>query len=86
MSHYSGKFFQSASLISLVSADQLLLSQAWYNNNDFFFFKAAIFNPPWLYNPTGKFKGYPFRTQHHGNSLSGFSDHFRVFALFALQE
>ena len=66
--------------------DQLLLSPAWYNNKDFFFFKAAIFNPPWLYNPTGKYKGYPFRTQHHGNSISGFSDHFPVFALFALQE
>lgn len=66
--------------------DQLLLSPAWYNNKDFFFFKAEIFDPPWLYNPSGKYKGYPFRTQHQGNYISGFSDHFPVYALFVLRE
>ena len=65
--------------------DQLLLSPTWINDTDFFFLNANIFNPLWLQTPRGRYKVYPFRTHVNGSQLEGFSDHFPVYALFAMR-
>jgi len=59
--------------------DQVLISPAWMPpNGGLQFKKARIFNPHWLYTPSGRYKNYPYRTQKRGRFLRGFSDHFPV--------
>ena len=65
--------------------DQILLSTHWLQDPNFFFLKAAVYNPPWLIAKEGRYKGYPFRTKSRGSILEGYSDHFPVFAIFALR-
>ena len=48
-------------------------------------FKAGIFNKPYLANPKGQFKGYPFRSFNNGSFTGGYSDHFPVY-LFLIKE
>ncbi|WP_150451107.1 endonuclease/exonuclease/phosphatase family protein [Arenibacter lacus] len=43
------------------------------------FWKAGIFNPPYLIDPKGQYKGYPLRTYANGNYVGGYSDHFPVY-------
>ena len=43
--------------------------------------KTAVFNPPYLRNPNGKYKGYPFRNEIQGTQLEGYSDHFPVYVV-----
>ena len=43
------------------------------------FWKAGIFNPSYLVNPKGRYKGYPFRSMSNGNYTWGYSDHFPVY-------
>lgn len=43
--------------------------------------KTALFYPLWLQTPKGKYRGYPWRTQHAERQFKGFSDHFPVYAL-----
>lgn len=43
------------------------------------FHQAHIFNPPYLYQQSGQFKGYPFRTYVGSNYAGGYSDHFPVY-------
>jgi len=43
------------------------------------FWKAGIFTPPYLFDTTGKYKGYPLRTYAGGNYIGGYSDHFPVY-------
>lgn len=43
------------------------------------FYKAGIFNPTYLSNPRGRYKGYPFRSYADGGFTGGYSDHFPVF-------
>ena len=47
------------------------------------YLNAKIYNPDYLKNPKGKYKGYPFRNQITGNSLKGYSDHFPVYMVIA---
>ena len=61
--------------------DQILLSQNWKSKKGAVFIKSAVFNPPFLRNPEGKFRGYPYRTNVSGNTLNGYSDHFPVYVL-----
>ena len=59
--------------------DQVLISPAWMPpNGGLRFKKARIFNPHWLYTPSGRYKNYPYRTQKRGRFLRGYSDHFPV--------
>lgn len=44
------------------------------------FWKAGIFNKPYLINKEGRYKGYPFRSFSGGRFLNGYSDHFPVYA------
>ena len=43
------------------------------------YWKAGIYNPNYLKNTSGKYKGYPFRTYAGTTYLGGFSDHFPVY-------
>jgi len=45
------------------------------------FYKSGIYNPPYLANPRGRYKGYPYRAYADGGFTGGYSDHFPVFAL-----
>lgn len=40
------------------------------------FWKAQVFNPPYLITPTGKKKGYPLRSFDGNRWQNGFADHF----------
>ncbi|GGW25288.1 endonuclease/exonuclease/phosphatase family protein [Arenibacter certesii] len=43
------------------------------------FWKAGIYNPSYLIDKKGRYKGYPLRTYANGNYVGGYSDHFPVF-------
>ena len=58
--------------------DQIMLSEQFVKPdfNSFHFWKAGIFNKPYLIQMTGQYKGYPLR---HSINEEGFSDHFAVY-------
>ena len=61
--------------------DQILISEQFISKdkNDygsFKYWKAGIYNKPFLIQKTGQYKGYPLRNQ---NNVPGFSDHFPVY-------
>ncbi|HIP49635.1 MAG TPA: endonuclease/exonuclease/phosphatase family protein [Lutibacter sp.] len=43
------------------------------------FYKANIFNPNYLTNPKGRYKGYPFRSFANSSFTGGYSDHYPVY-------
>ncbi len=47
----------------------------------FQYYKAFVFNKPYLRADYGNFKGYPFRTYSGSTYTAGYSDHFAVFVL-----
>lgn len=49
------------------------------NDTGYQFYKAGIFNKPFLITATGQFKGYPARTYGYSGYEGGFSDHFPVY-------
>lgn len=49
------------------------------------FWKAGIYNKPYLINKEGRFKGYPFRSFSNGRFTGGYSDHFPVYAYLLRQ-
>ncbi len=62
--------------------DQLLVSDSFLpikkNADKLFFFKAEIYNPPYLSNLSGKYRGYPKRSFVNNRFSNGFSDHYPV--------
>jgi len=50
--------------------------------NNWQFWKAGIYNKPYLINKEGRYKGYPFRSFAGGRFLGGYSDHFAVYTYF----
>ena len=61
--------------------DQIMVSQQFISKdkNDygsFKYWKAGIYNKPFLIQKTGQYKGYPLGNQ---NNVPGFSDHFPVY-------
>lgn len=58
--------------------DQILMTQTLLRKDysTYQFWKAGIFSPSYLIQPTGAYKGYPLR--HSANEV-GFSDHFPVY-------
>lgn len=48
----------------------------------FQYYKAVVFNKPYLKSDFGNFKGYPFRTYSGGTYTAGYSDHFPVYSIF----
>lgn len=57
----------------IVSAGLVRKKQSGYR-----FYKATVFNKPYLIQKTGQYKGYPFRTFDFDNYMSGYSDHLPV--------
>lgn len=78
---------------SLAYRDQwFLFDQILYSPESFsqtfggsFWYQALIFNPHWLRTPQGKYQNYPYRMDTSGMELQGFSDHFPVLLLGAIE-
>jgi len=64
--------------------DQMILTEPLVKDDfkTWGFWKANVFNRPFLVQQTGQYKGYPLR---NGNGEPGFSDHFAVY-LYLLKE
>lgn len=64
--------------------DQVLISHTLIEKRDdnFYYWKSAIHNPPYLIQPMGHYRGYPFRTFDFDEYISGYSDHFPVVSYF----
>ena len=45
------------------------------------YYQTQIYNPPYMYQKTGRFRGYPFRAFVGGRYMGGYSDHFPVYML-----
>ena len=60
--------------------DQIILSATFVTTNKQFdsykLYQANIFNPKFLINANGRFKGYPKRSFSYGKYTGGYSDHF----------
>jgi len=63
--------------------DQIYMtSPALAKNKDYTnwqFYKANIYNPNYLTNPKGRYKGYPFRSFANNSFTGGYSDHYPVY-------
>lgn len=61
--------------------DQIILSDALLKNDysSYRFYQAGIYNKPYLSNPRGRYKGYPYRSFANGSYTGGYSDHFPVY-------
>lgn len=68
--------------------DQIFFTQELLkeDKSSYRFWKAGIFNPPYLTSTTGKYKGYPFRSMSYGNYTWGYSDHFPVYVYLIREE
>ena len=58
--------------------DQVLLTPSFLGEDfsTWRYFKAEVFNAPFLRQSSGRFQGYPFRSYGGGVYLGGYSDHF----------
>lgn len=58
--------------------DQIMVSESLIRKDysSFQYWKAGIYNKPYMITTTGQYKGYPLR---HGANEVGFSDHFPVY-------
>jgi hypothetical protein len=65
--------------------DQVIMTQSLIYNEGFRFHEARVFNKPFLRQPTGRFKDYPFRSYGGGVYLGGYSDHFPAY-IFLVKE
>ncbi|HMO38278.1 MAG TPA: endonuclease/exonuclease/phosphatase family protein [Saprospiraceae bacterium] len=67
--------------------DQIIISYGPINEQagGYRFHQAHVHNKPYLFQPSGHFKGYPFRTFAGSTYLGGYSDHFPVY-LYLLKE
>jgi endonuclease/exonuclease/phosphatase family metal-dependent hydrolase len=61
--------------------DQMIISAELTKKDytSYRFYKAGIYNPSYLTNPKGQYKGYPYRSFGNGSFTGGYSDHFPVF-------
>ncbi|HSF89738.1 MAG TPA: hypothetical protein VLA46_09995 [Saprospiraceae bacterium] len=67
--------------------DQIILSSDLATSpTGFRYYKAAVFNPPYLTQKSGNFKGYPQRTFTNGVYAGGYSDHFPVYVLLVKEK
>lgn len=61
--------------------DQIIVSKGLIDKNysSYQYYKAGIFNPKYLVESKGKYKGYPYRSYTRGQYIGGYSDHFPVY-------
>lgn len=64
--------------------DQMIVSEPFIRNDysSYRYWKAGVYNKPFLVQTSGQFKGYPLR---NSNGEPGFSDHFPVY-LYLIKE
>ncbi|UZO81817.1 endonuclease/exonuclease/phosphatase family protein [Aquimarina sp. ERC-38] len=62
--------------------DQLIFSKSFVDKDftTYQLYKTAIFNPLYLSNTSGKYKGYPFRSMVGHRFTGGYSDHYPVYS------
>ncbi len=67
--------------------DQIFFTSSLLDPQDgtYRFWKAAVFDAPYLISTKGNYKGYPFRTYAGGSYTGGYSDHFPVY-LYLIKE
>lgn len=62
--------------------DQIMMTPAYVLNKvGFHYYKAVVFNKPFLAQKDGRFKGYPWRSFAGGAYLGGYSDHFPTYII-----
>jgi endonuclease/exonuclease/phosphatase family metal-dependent hydrolase len=68
--------------------DQVLLNHNWLSGDrqTWQYYSARVFNPPFLRNDYGRFKGYPLRTYSGATYTGGYSDHFPVYVLITKEK
>lgn len=61
--------------------DQIMMTKPLIEDDysSFRFWKAGIYNPSYMFNKRGRYKGYPLRSFADGGFTNGFSDHFPVY-------
>jgi hypothetical protein len=63
--------------------DQIFFTSTLVSNNKDFssyrFYKAGIYNPSYVINKEGQYKGYPMRSYSFSTYAGGYSDHFPVY-------
>jgi len=62
--------------------DHIIISKPLVDTDDYktySFYQAGVYNPVWLQNPKGQYKGYPYRAFVGSTFTGGYSDHFPVF-------
>lgn len=61
--------------------DQILVNHEMLEKDysTYRYWKAGIFNPAYLTNEEGRWKGYPFRSYADGEFTGGYSDHYPVY-------
>ncbi|MDP3352573.1 MAG: endonuclease/exonuclease/phosphatase family protein [Flavobacteriaceae bacterium] len=63
--------------------DQIFFTSTLVSNNTDFssyrFYKAGIYNPSYVINKEGQYKGYPMRSYSFSTYAGGYSDHFPVY-------
>ena len=67
--------------------DQIMVSKSLIEKDPlkFTFYRAYVFNEPFLVTPSGAYKNYPFRSFGNSGFTGGFSDHFPVYILLTKQ-
>ncbi len=67
--------------------DQLFFTETLLKENKagYRYWKAGIYNKPYLMVSSGRYKGYPFRSYTRGTYTGGYSDHFPVY-LYLIKE
>lgn len=68
--------------------DQIIISQSLLNKgkSKLNFEKAEVFNKDFLFQKSGKYKGYPLRTFSGNTFLNGYSDHFPTLIYLTLDK
>ncbi|MFO7999230.1 MAG: endonuclease/exonuclease/phosphatase family protein [Bacteroidales bacterium] len=86
-SHYRRGIGSNAYRDSWSLFDQVLVSPGLLGDDfsSFRYFRAEVFNKPFLRQASGRFQGYPFRSYGGGVYLGGYSDHFPTY-VFLIRE
>ncbi|MBK9981399.1 MAG: hypothetical protein IPP15_03065 [Saprospiraceae bacterium] len=67
--------------------DQIIVSHKLANDTKgFHFYKAGVYNPSYMTQKSGAYKGYPLRTYADGVYAGGYSDHFPVYVLLVKEK
>jgi predicted extracellular nuclease len=70
--------------------DQLIISPSLLkgNSTNYYYLPSSftVFAPKWMQVPDGRFKGSPFRSFSFGAYVGGYSDHYPVYMVIAVDE